>query len=116
MTHETEKKFTIPEIKTLLKWKKVKVASSKKRDLVDAYVAAPKPKIQKVWCRSEEEKLVALKSKQIPLKDTALGVAATQMAKALTNNLTHLDESSIGLLKAAINNLDAEESQMSNII
>ena len=32
------KKFTLPEVKVLLKWKKVKVMATKKRDLVDAYI------------------------------------------------------------------------------
>ena len=49
LTHVTEKSFTIPEIKTLLKWKKIKIKSTKKKDMVAAYIAAPKPPIQKVW-------------------------------------------------------------------
>ena len=104
LTHLTEKNFTLPEIKTLLKWKKVKPASSKKRDLVDAYIETPKPKIQKIWCRSEEAELQALKSTEVPLIDTALGIATTQMARAVTNNLAQLDTESMDALKTAIEN------------
>jgi len=76
LTAETEKNFTLPETKTLLKWEKVKVVSNRKRDMVDACIAAPKPKIQKVWTRSEENALQELKCLDVPLKDTSLGVAS----------------------------------------
>jgi hypothetical protein len=102
LTVDTEKSFTLPKIKTLLKWKKVKTTSNKKKDMVDAYVAAAKPKIQNVWCNSEEKALVALKSEDIMMKDTAVGVAASQMARAVTTNLAQLDEQSRAELKAAL--------------
>ena len=108
LTLETKKKFTLPEIKTLLKWKKVKPESNKKRDLVDAYVNAPKPKVQKVWCRSEEEALQKLKSEDVSLQETALGVAATQMARAVTKNLAQLDKETIVALKEAIGSMSEE--------
>ena len=108
------KKFTLPEVKVLLKWKKVKVTATKKRDLVDAYIAAPKPKIQKVWCRSEEAELVALKEQKVPLKDTALGVATTQMAYAVTNNLAKLDQNSMDALKTALQTF--EDSKNPNVL
>ena len=103
LTAETEKAFTLPEVKMLLKWKKVKPQSSKKRDLVDAYITAPKPKIQKIWSRFEEDALQKLKSEDIPMKDTAIGVATKQMAQALTNNLAHLDKETISHLKQRCN-------------
>ena len=78
--------------------------------MVEAYVDAPKPKIQKVWCRSEEEALVALREKNIPLKDTALGVAATQMARAVVNNVAQLDPDSISALKAALEQAEQTEN------
>ena len=108
------KKFTLPEVKVLLKWKKVKVTATKKRDLVDAYIAAPKPKIQKVWCRSEEAELVALKEQKVPLKDTALGMATTQMAYAVTNNLAQLDQNSMDALKTALQTF--EDSKNPNVL
>ena len=106
LTYLTEKKFTLPEIKTLLKWKKVKITSSKKADLVEAYVNAPRPKIQKVWCRDEEEKLQALKNMDVPIKDTALGVATEQMARAVTNNLSNLNTPTRKSLKSALADYD----------
>jgi hypothetical protein len=115
LTHDSVKRFTLPEIATLLKWKKVKMpASKKKAELVETYIAAPKPKIQTFWCRSEEAALQALKSENITVKDTALGVAASQMARAVTNNLAQLDEASLAALKTAIESL--EEDNGDNVI
>ena len=110
LTEETEKKFTIPELKMLLKWKKVKPPSSKKRAMVDAYIVAPKPKIQKVWCRSEEAALQALKG-DVTVKETALGVASQQMARAVGNNLSNLDQGSLDLLKTAIEIFEGTKQQ-----
>lgn len=78
LTANTEKNFTLPETKTLLKWKKIKMVSNRKRDLADAHIAALKPKIQKVWTRSEENAPLQLKSVDIQLKDAAIGVASSQ--------------------------------------
>ena len=74
--------------------------------MVDAYIAAPKPKIQKVWTRSEETALQQLKSVDILLKDTAMGVASTQMARAVGNNLAQRDTDSLDALKNAIREHD----------
>jgi hypothetical protein len=96
-----------------LKWKKVKVSGpKKKKDLVDAYLAAPRPKIQVIWSRSEEARLQKLKS--FTLKDTALGIASTQMANAVGNNLDNLDDEAISKLKGAIK--DFEDSKGPNIL
>jgi hypothetical protein len=112
LTWEREKGFTVPEITTLCNWKKIPAkAGMKKRDLVDAYIAAPKPKIQKVWSRSEEEALQKLKSKVIELKETEIGVATVQMARAVTNNLANLDEKSLKELRGALADLDEEKSE-----
>ena len=110
----SEKKFTLPEVKVLLKWKKVKVTATKKRDLIDAYIAAPKPKIQKVWCNSEEAALVALKEQEVPLKETRLGTAAKQMATAVGKSLEKLDQETMDGLKTAI--LTFEETKNPNAI
>jgi hypothetical protein len=47
LTHTTEKNFNLAEIEMLLKWKKVQLKTKRKREMIDAYIAAPKPKIQK---------------------------------------------------------------------
>jgi hypothetical protein len=115
LTVNTEKLFTVPEIKTLLHWKKAKQpASTKKRDLVNAYLDTPKPKIQKTWTRGEEAALVALKVQDLPLIDTALGVATTQMATAVKNNLAQLDKEAMDSLKAALQ--EHTDNQGDNVI
>jgi hypothetical protein len=114
LTHGTEKNFTLPEIKTLLKWKKTKATSARKRDLVEAYIGATKPKIQKVWTRGEEAALEKLKKQDLPLKETALGVATQQMARAVTNNLAQLDGESMSALKTALEGFD--ENSGPNVI
>ena len=68
LTSINDKLFTAKEIKTLLKWKKVKPKGTKKADLVEAYIAAAKPPIQKSWTRSEEAALQDLKSEHVDLK------------------------------------------------
>ena len=114
LTHDTVKNFTLPEIKTLLKWKKApKPPSSKKADLVQTYIDAPKPKIQKVWCRSEEAELQALKSEKVEMKDTALGMAVTQMAPAVTHNLATLDPETRAALKRSLEDFEKDDSSSS---
>jgi hypothetical protein len=119
LTWYREKLFTRAEIltSTLCNWKKIKMKSSaKKRELVDAYVDTPKPKIQKTWCRSEEQALQQLKDEVVELKSTKIGVTTSQMARAVTtsNNLANLDSESISALKAAIDNLG--NGDMNNVI
>jgi hypothetical protein len=102
LTSKTFKDFKVPEIKILLKWKGAKPVSSRKADIVEAYITAKKPPIVKSWKRSEEAALLANKEQTVALKDTALGVATTQMARAVTNNLAQLDEESLATLKSAL--------------
>ena len=103
LTYSNEKKFTVAEIKTLLKWKKTKPESTKKKDLIDAYIKAPKPaKPTKVWTKTQEAALVLLQSTEVDIKDTALGVAATQMARALGNNVAQLNPESRAALRETL--------------
>ncbi len=115
LNEDNSKRFTLENVKCLLRWKHIQPASGvKKQELVDACMAAPKPKIQKVWCRSEEAELQRLKETKVPMEDTATGVATTQMARAVTNNLAQLDPEALESLKAAIH--DLEESKGDNVI
>ena len=94
LTDETAKNFTVADIKLLLKWKKVKPTSSKKIDLLTAYYNHPSPNTlapREQWTDADEIELVALRSDNINMRDTALGVATTQMARAVTLNLKNLD-------------------------
>lgn len=111
LTWDREKTFTVKDIDTLLKWKKVKPLSKRKRDLVEAYCDAPKPKIQATWCRMEEAALQRLKNEVLELKETAVGVATSQMARAVTNNLSNLDPDSIAALKLAIGSLEHKDEE-----
>ena len=54
LTSINHKDFTLTEVKALLKWKKVKSKSTKKKELIEEYIKASKPsKPTKVWSRSE---------------------------------------------------------------
>lgn len=116
LTHDTEKKFTLAECRTLLKYRKggPKPASLKKADIVDAYTQAPKRKPTKVWSRGEEAKLQELKNSEVELKDTALGVATNQMARAVTNNLGNLDSPTRRALAESLKDFD--EMKVPNVI
>jgi hypothetical protein len=117
VTFSNHKKFKIEDLKVLLKWKRVKVKSSKKEDLVEAYVAAPKPlKPTKVWCNSEEKALLTLKEPQMDLKDTALGVVTSQMARAVTHNVATLPSPERVALQKSLEDYDATKKEMSGII
>jgi hypothetical protein len=108
LTSKTFRMFVVPEIKILLKWKGAKPESSRKADIVKAYIEAKKPPIVKSWTRGEEAALLKQKERHVDLKDTALGVAAGQMARAVTNNLAQLDEDSLATLKTALGIFSAE--------
>jgi hypothetical protein len=102
LTYDTEHKFTLPEIRILLKWKKVKAAGTRKRDLIDAYRNAPKPPIQPMWKPSEQAALDALKSTDVSLASTALGAAAMKMVKNLQNSLGNLPQDSLRELESIL--------------
>ena len=115
LTWLREKDFTIQEIEILLKWKKVKIKSKRKADLIQAYVDAPKPRIQQnTWTTAEESSLNTLKSEVVSLRQTAVGVAAVQMAKAVTNNVAQLDTPTRESLKRSL--LQFEEENAPNAI
>jgi hypothetical protein len=93
---ETSKDCTVAELKLLLKWKKVKPTSSKKADLIHAFCNYPSPPNAVPWTAEEELELVALESQDVHMIDTALGVATTQMARAVVQNLPNLDPRNTG--------------------
>jgi hypothetical protein len=103
-------KFTVPEIKLLLKWKKVKPKSSKKADLAAAYYSNPPPLTAPLWTPQEEMELVALQSETtVDIKDTAIGRAAAQMAHAVRHNLSNIDPETRAQLKRALDDCDGSE-------
>jgi hypothetical protein len=87
----------------LVKWKKAKPTSNKKADLIDAFADNPPPldNVEK-WTDEEEMELVTMQSTTVPMIDTAIGVATTQMARAVTQNLATLDPETRAMLKRAL--------------
>ena len=93
LTPDTLNQFTIPEIKILLKWTKAKIrGTNNKQQLAHAYFDSPVPPSSEPWTVADEERLQELKSQDVPMKETAVAVAANQMARAVTNNIAQLDE------------------------
>jgi len=114
LTAETEKKFVLPEIKLLCKWKGLKLAASKKQDFVSAHIAAARPPLPEQWTIEDEQALLNIQSQNVDLKATALGVAAKQMAVAVTANIGKLDAKSCHLLLQSLAKFDSnvdDESQ-----
>ena len=93
LTLDNHKQFTAVEVKTLLQWKLGKTAG-KKADLIQRYVDTPRPpKEQNMFGHANGRRLQELQKNTIPLRETALGVAAKQNANAVINNLSELDNS-----------------------
>ena len=92
LTPETFTEFTVPEIKILLKWTNAKAAGPNKPELVDAYYNAPVPPSAQPWRHIDEAELIHLKVDPIAMKETAVAVAANQMARAVANNVGTLDD------------------------
>jgi hypothetical protein len=111
LTYDTESKFTLAEIKVLLKWKKVKPTGTRKKDLVQAYRDAPKPPIKPNWKPSEQAALDALRDTNVSLESTALGTAARKMVKNLQNSMANLDGNSLLELKAIIEAKQEQENE-----
>jgi hypothetical protein len=105
-SEENARPYTVPELKLLLKWKKIKPTSSKKTDLIHAFANHPSPPNAVPWSDEEEMNLVSLQSDNISMIDTALGVATTQMARAVTQNLSTLDPETRAMLKRALEEED----------
>ena len=100
LTSLNGKSFSATEIKILLRWKGLVPSHYKKKeDMQEAYITTPKPKITKSWTRLEEAALHELMEETVEMKETAVGVATTQMAKAVTNNLSTLDSPTRNALK-----------------
>jgi hypothetical protein len=98
--------FTVFQIKLLVKWKKAKPASSKKEDLLAAYYSLPPPLATPSWTQTDEMELVELQSENVDMKDTAIGVSANQMARAVRQNLSNLDPAERAQLKQALDIVD----------
>ena len=95
LSPDTEKKFILPECKLLCKWKGCKLTGPlTKHEYVKAYAAAARPPLPVPWTQEDESKLLTIRSEDVELKDTALGVASKQMAAAVTQNMSKLDADS----------------------
>jgi len=104
LTVATEKNFRLPDC-NLCKWKKCKLISSlTKPEYVLAHVVAPRPAPPEPWTQEDENKLLVISSDDIDLKDTALGVAAKQMAATVTQVLHRTLASLTGILATCFSN------------
>ena len=107
--------FTVAEVKLLLKWKKIKPASSKKVDLVAAYYTNPPPLPNAaLWTPDNELELETLKSDKVNLINTALGIRTAQMSCAVRQNMSTLDPTEKAELLSALMEDDAIDP--SNVI
>jgi len=101
----TEKNVCLPNCKLLCKWKQCKLIST----LTKPHVATPRPHLLKPWTQEDKNKLLATTSDEIDLKDMVLGVAAEQMAAAITQNIDKLDRNSRNLLLQSLAKFDSTE-------
>jgi len=108
--------YSKEDFKLLCKWKNAKMTKArggklpdKKADFVALYFAHPDPPEATPWTKDDESELVHLKSEDIPLKDTHLGVAARQMAVATANNMAKLDRNTRNQLLQSVAAVDASE-------
>jgi hypothetical protein len=107
---QTESRFNVAEIKLLLKWKKLKKipVGAKRAALLQTYHATPPPlNDPQAWGPAEERELVAMQSEQVDMKDTAIGVATNQMARAVQHNLVNLSPTTRAQLLGALQVVDA---------
>ena len=92
LTAETIASFTVPEIKILVKWSKAKPdGPPNKAALAAAYYDAPVPASAEPWRHVDEAELIQLRCDPISMKETAVAVAANQMARAVANNIGQPD-------------------------
>jgi hypothetical protein len=113
-TQENARDFTVPEVKKLVKWKNIKPTSNKKADLIEAFENNPPPLDAVQWTVEEEMELVEMQSDTVELIDTAVGVATTQMARAVMQNLGTLDAENRAALMRAL--MDNEEISAPNVL
>ena len=92
LTLETQSKFNTQEIKILLHFKLGKT-TGKKIELIERYISTPMPPKIDRFNAEDGRRLEELRSGLVPLRETALEVAAKQNASVLINSLHHLDES-----------------------
>ena len=66
-----------------------------------------RPPTPEPWTDKEEALLNTLKTDNIDLKDTALGMAAKQMAMAATHNMEKLDDETWNMLLKSVAKCDS---------
>ena len=61
---------------------------------MDLCLTKPPPPPIVPWSDAKESRLQELKAVDVPMEETALGVAAKQMARSVANSTHHLDDES----------------------
>jgi hypothetical protein len=92
LTIENQKQFTAAEVKVLLQWKLGRT-TGRKQELIERYIATPRPPKEDAFTSADGRRLQLLKAGLIPLRETALGVAAKQNASAVLSHIDQLDDS-----------------------
>jgi len=107
--------LSAPQLKVLVNWKRIKIPrdAAKKVDLIALYVRNPEPPEPVPWTEEDQSKLESLKNPLVPLPETALGVAANQMASAVSNNIANLSEDSRRMLLQSLASFETGQAQAS---
>jgi hypothetical protein len=83
--------FTVPMLKPLLLWKlKGETVKGNKNTQIQLWTELPEPEPAQGWTADNEAELVALKAKEITIKDTVLVEQRKRMATAVIPQIEHL--------------------------
>lgn len=88
-----------------MKWKNLKIPTGARRaDLLELYHDTPPPLPSPAveWTAMDEIELEAMQLETVDMKDTQLGVATNQMARAVEQNLDLLSPTTASRLLGAI--------------
>ena len=112
MTPQNANQFTLKDLQTLLKWKNLKITklnSSNKDDFIKLYIAKPMPPPAEQWTEEDEAHLQDLRKDEVPIQKTALGIAAKQMATAVSTNIATLDDETRQQLLQSLARYESEQ-------
>ena len=116
LSYETMGQYTVPEIKVLLRlhYPGKKTFKGGKKELVKQLLNAPPYNWTEYWTADNEVQSQQLMSYEVPMRDTALGVATSQIARAVSNNIQLLDEEAKQALRASLQQTKSRASSSQN--
>jgi hypothetical protein len=80
-SEETGRNYTVPELKLLLKWKKVKPTSTKKDDLIHAFANHPPPPNAVPWSDDKEMHMLIFQGRTCTTNELILGKITLHMSQ-----------------------------------